>query len=227
MESQDSHDKPSKTPNKGTVFIIASLIGLLFGAIITLLVLDVTGFHHPTIVNMIPPDTTATRGNDTVVKYVIHKYEPTTADELANQSLDSLSGDSIIMMDESEDLTMDYEGLYMSDDPDYREEVAADKMLSNFNVHIHYLNNDKQEIAVPDQMPSTLQVQQWTTPIRNRMTYQHSGNTVKIKGLNPTNAKLFHYKNTLILWVNGHYYPIRPNNQFERLTESSEYSFPL
>ena len=98
MESQDSHDKPSKTPNKGTVFIIASLIGLLFGAIITLLVLDVTGFHHPTIVNMIPPDTTATRGNDTVVKYVIHKYEPTTADELANHSLDSLSGDSIILM---------------------------------------------------------------------------------------------------------------------------------
>ncbi|MBR6132570.1 MAG: hypothetical protein IKQ20_12020 [Bacteroidales bacterium] len=222
MEAQDNSKKNPKTPSKGTWFFIAVLIGLLLGALVTLLVIDITGYHHPTVVNMIRPEDVGPSNSDTVVKYVIHKYESPARVAFDRQDLDTLASDSLTVMDETEDLTMDYEELYMAGDQEEQDAVAADRMLAKSNVKILYLDANKQLVATPEQKPATLQVQQWTTPIRNKITYQLSGNILKIKGLNPDNIKIYSYKNGYLLQSGGRVYSIHPNTQFERLAESSD-----
>lgn len=222
MEAQDNSKKAPKTPSKGTWFFIAVLIGLLLGALVTLLVIDITGYHHPTVVNMIRPEDVGPSSSDTVVKYVIHKYESPARVAFDRQDLDTLASDSLTVMDETEDLTMDYEELYMAGDQEEQDAVAADRMLAKSNVKILYLDANKQLVATPEQKPATLQVQQWTTPIRNKITYQLSGNILKIKGLNPDNIKIYSYKNGYLLQSGGRVYSIHPNTQFERLAESSD-----
>ena len=97
MDTQDSNEKSAKTIGKGTLFLIATIIGLLLGAVVTMLVIDLTGYHHPTVVNVIPSDTLASKhGSDTVVKYVIHKYEDREMQNLAAQDLDSIPVDSLL-----------------------------------------------------------------------------------------------------------------------------------
>lgn len=222
MEAQDNSKKAPKTPSKGTWFFIAVLIGLLLGALVTLLVIDITGYHHPTVVNMIRPEDVGPSNSDTVVKYVIHKYESPARVAFDRQDLDTLASDSLTVMDETEDLTMDYEELYMAGESDEQEAVAAEKMLAKANVKVVYLDANKQPVATPDQKPATLQVQQWATPIRNKVSYQLSGNVLKIKGLNLDNIKIYSYKNGYLLQSGGRVYAIRPNTQFERLVETQD-----
>lgn len=222
MDTQDNNGNAPKTPSKGTLFAVAALVGLLLGAVVTLLVLDLTGYNRSTVVHMIPSENSnPAHGSDTVVKYVIHKYEPESA-AIDRQDLDTIPADSLAMVDETEDLTMDYEELYMAGESDEQEAVAAEKMLAKANVKVVYLDANKQPVATPDQKPATLQVQQWTTPIRNKVSYQLSGNVLKIKGLNLDNIKIYSYKNGYLLQSGGRVYAIRPNTQFERLVETQD-----
>jgi len=224
MEAQENNGKPSKTPSKGTLFAVAALIGLLLGAVVTLLVIDITGYHHPTVVNMIPSkNAEATHSSDTVVKYVIHKYEPQVDNQVESQDLDSIPVDSLMGIEETEDLTMDYDELYMAEEQEEHDAVVADKMLAKANVKIVYLDADKQPISTPEQKPATLQVQQWTTPIRNKLSYHLSGNILKLKGVNLDNVKVYSYKNAFLLQSGSRVYAIHPNTQFEKLVESTEH----
>ena len=226
MDTQDSNEKSAKTIGKGTLFLIATIIGLLLGAVVTMLVIDLTGYHHPTVVNVIPSDTLASKhGSDTVVKYVIHKYEDREIQNLAAQDLDSIPADSLLDDLATEDLTMEYDELYMSDLQESGKSVMEDRMLSKVSSRVIYLDQNKQEIAVPEQKPSFVQIQQWTTPIKNKMSYNFSGNVLKIKGLSLDDVKLYNIRNQWLIVSNGRVYPIHPNNQFDKLVESAEYDF--
>lgn len=223
MDTQDNNGNAPKTPSKGALFAVAALVGLLLGAVVTLLVLDLTGYNRSTVVHMLPSENSnPDRGSDTVVKYVIHKYESESISAIDRQALDSIPADSLAMMDETEDLTMDYEELYMAGEQEEQDAVAAERMLTKANVKVVYLDANKQPVATPDQKPATLQVQQWTTPIRNKVSYQLSGNVLKIKGLNLDNIKIYSYRNGYLLQSGSRVYSIHPNAQFERLVETSD-----
>jgi len=224
METQDNNGKSSKTPSKGTLFVVAALIGLLLGTVVTLLVIDITGYHHPTVVNMIPTEKADTpSSSDTVVKYIIHKYEPQDHNQIDSQDLDSIPTDSLAGIEETEDLTMDYDELYLAEEQEQHNEVVADKMLSKLNVKVVYLDANNQPVPTPEQKPATLQVQQWTTPIRNKMSYQFSGNILKLKGINPETIKIYGVKNKYLLQSGSRVYAIHPNTQFESLVESHDH----
>lgn len=225
MEIQENSSKSHGTPSKGAWFAVAVLIGLLIGALVTIVVIDLTGYHNPTVVNMIrPEDVGALSNSDTVVKYVIHKYEPQDFVTIDKQDLDTLPADSVAWLDESEDLTMDYDELYMAVEQGEQQTVAPDRMLAKCNVKVVYMDANKQPVGTPEQKPSTMQVQQWTTPIRNKLSYQLSDNVLKIKGLTLDNVKIYGYKNGYFLQSGGRVYALRPNTQFERLVESSDFT---
>lgn len=225
METQYTPDGNPKVPKRGTIFLIAILIGLLLGAVITLLVLDLIGSRHTSDVHIIPMDTTASKAkSDTVVQYVIHKYEVDNYQGKSIHSPDSISSDSTYAYDETEDLTMDYDEMYMPTDHS-DESVTAEKLLEKLTVKVIFLDQNKMECAAPEHSSSQIQLQFWESLIKNKLTYHFYGNMLKIKGLKPEHGKVLHFKNNYYLVINHHVYPIHHNSQFERLVETREVSF--
>lgn len=226
MEAQNSSDEKSKAPKRGTLFLIAILLGLLFGTVITLLVMNLVGRPQHTVVHVLPSDSTATSAaSDTVVKYVIHKYENAELQDALDQASDSLASDSVYAYDESEDLTMDDIDPYMAENSSSNGSVIEEKMISKQSAKVTYYDNNKTECAVPEHAHSSIQVQIWQTPIKNKVTYQFNGSTLKVKGMNLEHYKICHFKNNFYLVSNHHVYPLHTNSQFERLIETHEVVF--
>lgn len=225
METQNTPDSNSKAPKRGSIFLIAILMGLLLGVLITLLVMNLIGPRQTSDIHIIPMDTTATKAKtDTVVQYVIHKYEADAFPGKSIQNPDSISSDSTYAYDETEDLTMDYEEMYLSEDRP-EESVAAEELLEKISVKVVFLDPNKVECAAPANAISPIQIQIWESLIKNKLTYHFYGNILKVKGLKPEHCKVVHFKNNYYLVNNHHVYPIRQNSQFERLLETHELSF--
>lgn len=226
METQNTSDSNPKAPKRGTIFLIAILIGLLFGVVATLLILNIVGPRHTSSVHVIPMDTTALKSKtDTVVQYVIHKYEPGDYQGGANQKSDTISSDSTTYAyDETEDLTMDYDEMYLPNDYS-GENVTAEKLLEKLSLKVVFLDQNKVECAAPEHSSNQIILQVWESLIKNKLTYHYYGNLLKVKGLKPEHTKIVHYKNNYYLVNNHHVYPIHHNSQFERLVETHEVVF--
>lgn len=218
-------DGNSQTPKRGTVFLIAILIGLLIGATITLLVVNLIGPRHVSDIHIIPMDTAATKAkSDTVVQYVIHKYETEDYQGKITQPRDTIYPDSTYAYDESEDLTMDYDEMYMP--ADYSgDNVVAEKLLEKLSLKVLFLDPNKTECAAPEHLPSQIQIQFWESLIKNKLTYHFYGNMLKLKGIKPEHCKVVHFKNNYYLVNNHHIYSIHHNSQFERLVETHDVTF--
>lgn len=226
MEAQNSSDEKSKAPKRGTLFLIAILLGLLFGTVITLLVMNLVGRPQHTVVHVLPSDSTATgSASDTIVKYVIHKYEAEELDKAFEYASDSLASDSVYAYDESEDLTMDDIDPYVADDPMSPGTVLEEKMISKQSVKVVYYDNNKSECDAPEHAHTNIQIQVWQTPVKNKVSYQFNGSTLKLKGLTAEHCKICHFKNNFFLVNNHHVYQLRQNSQFERLIETHEVVF--
>jgi len=196
----------------------------MLGAVLTMLVMDWLDYKHPTVVKVFGPSEKSK--SDTVVNYVIHKYQPSDVEENGSLAADTLGMDSALV-DE-----IDYQD-FMLDEEDFPENEAAqqnivgERMLQKVQQKVIYLNHNKQEIPVPANGMAQVQIQQWETPIKNRVSYQFSGNTVKVKGLNVENAKVVCYDDIFYLISGKRVYVLKPNKQFEKLVEVTDLSFPL
>lgn len=209
------------------LFIIGLLIGLLLGGLLAMLLVDWLDYKRPTVVKVL--ERTAPSGTkDTVVNYVVHKYE--SQDEMQPQTQDS----DTLMLD-STDLDEDYQD-FMLDEDDIREwrvaddnpqNVMEDKLLKKSVLKIVYLDENKRVITNPTNASAQCQVQQWSTPIKNRLSYQFSNNVLKVKGLDVDNIKIIHYDNRYYLQSGNHVYLINPNKQFDKMLEVVDVSFTL
>ncbi len=220
MEEENRSEGKSKDPKRGTVFLIAIVIGLLFGVLATLLVVDIVGKRQPIEVTVVPPDSTATKSSkDTIVKYVIHKHE---YEEMEKRYMagDTLPADSSYLYDESEDLTLDDIEI---DDEASNTEVTEAKLMNKYSVKVVYLDDDKTPAA--EQPSDDLHVQIWETPIKNKFVYQFQDDTLKLKGVILDQIKVYHYRNNFYLVTKNHVYLLHQNNQYERLVETHEVVF--
>ena len=209
------------------LFIIGLLIGLLLGGLLAMLLVDWLDYKRPTVVKVL--ERTAPSGTkDTVVNYVVHKYE--SQDEMQPQTQDSDT-----LMSDSTDLDEDYQD-FMLDEDDIREwrvaddnpqNVMEDKLLKKSVLKIVYLDENKRVITNPTNASAQCQVQQWSTPIKNRLSYQFSNNVLKVKGLDVDNIKIIHYDNRYYLQSGNHVYLINPNKQFDKMLEVVDVSFTL
>lgn len=197
--------------------MVAIVLGILLGVVITLLVFDVMKLRKPIVVQVEGNDKSNEKGtNDTIVKYVVHKYENHSSfydDPL--QPIDSLSKDTLDAEGISEDLTME--------DASYNPEdgaVVSARVLGESKCKIVFLDNEKNEMT--DHTVQTVRIQFLETPIKNKTSYLFNAGTLKIKGMPVGTTKLYHYKNTLYLVLNHHAYIITPNSQFEKMVEDKE-----
>jgi len=96
--------------------------------------------------------------------------------------------------------------------------VMLEKLLRTKTVKVTLLFPEKQEEETSDDYFRLFEIQQWSTPIKNRITYQRDQNMVKIKGMELDKVNVVFWKEKYYLEMDNHYYNIPENTVFEKLT---------
>lgn len=151
---------------------------------------------------------------DTIVKYVnVVRTEPVRSISTEDEEL----ADSLMLEDA--------EGIYDEVDFSYAEKVeeanddmvVVDKMLAQKKVKVRCKDADFKDISPEEGVIDYFEVQQWNTPIKNRVTYYCSGNILHIKGVSADKVEIVYYDQQYYLYYGGNYYRLRNNANFEKL----------
>ncbi|HNW68402.1 MAG TPA: hypothetical protein PKK66_06095, partial [Bacteroidales bacterium] len=85
----------------------------------------------------------------------------------------------------------------------------------NRSIKVNLFKNDVDSVIVIPIL--VFEVEQWTSPIKNRISYQRTNNVLKIKGIDIQKIKIIYFDNKYYIEDEGTYYLIRNNNDYERL----------
>ena len=213
----------NQATKKGLILLLGVVIGLLTGILVAVLVVNKVNPDRSTEVRVIAPETPAVK--DTVVKYVIHQYQsaPKFTVNAVDQA-DSLSADSLYVEGGALDYMLDDEV-----EPEQLEptatSVASEKMVARFEAPVLYFDANKNATETPEHAQRTMEVQFWSTPIRNKMVYQFKDNKIKVKGIVLNEANVIHYKDRYYLQSEKRIYLIQPTDEYKRLTEIHDAPF--
>lgn len=151
---------------------------------------------------------------DTVVKYVnIVRNE--TKEQVVKENVgqsDSLMLDEIGENLDEVDFSYNAEEVGVNDDV-----VVEDRMIAQKKVKIRYKDSDFKDIASSEGAVDFFEVQQWNTPIKNRISYHFSDNILQIKGLEIDRMEVVFFEQQYYLGYHGNYYLIENNKSFEKL----------
>jgi hypothetical protein len=191
--------------NKGIVFFI----GLLFGIIVCALFyyFDIKIFETKFIPNIAKEVITRIK-TDTVF---VEKLPKINKQIVESSFMDSV--EYIIEINVNDEDVSIYETNF-SFESNEQDEIFSDQLLKTRIVKIKSL---KQEVALPDHSFQSFEIQQWSTPVKNKITYQRDQSMLKIKGLEINNANVVFWNNLYYLEVNNHYYLILETEHFEKL----------
>lgn len=153
--------------------------------------------------------------SDTVVKYVYldnskTKSKPHSEPE---EPQDSLATDD----QETEYDEADF--FLSSEDNEEEDVVVTDKVIASKSIKIQYKDADFQDIKTPEGEFAYLDVQQWNTPIKNRISYQYGHKLLKIKGLSIDKISIINYEHHFYIHYGNSYYLLTENTDFERLVK--------
>jgi hypothetical protein len=218
MENQSN-----QATKKDIILLLGVIIGLLVGVLVAFIIVGKLNLKSPSVVKVMPPSST-TGTKDTVYKYIVHQYESSPAAGRDLSMSDSTQMDSMFV----EDYSMDY--MLEEDDPQTVAEnentnVTSTKMISKYDAPILYFDAKKNAMEVPSGSPKFVEVQFWSTPVQNKLVYQFSDNTLKIKGLKYNEVYVIHYNNHYYLQSDKNVYLIQPNTDFQRLTAIHDIQF--
>lgn len=219
MDEKNTPELTKVKTNRKPLFIIGLVFGILLGVVLTMLMVNWFHYRLPKNVQVNNEPPRRDTSSDTVVQYVIHKYEREPGMDQMVWSGDSSSVDSLYLEDESEDLMMDEEEL--EEVEKMEQQVQHDQLLWKKSVWVVSWNEEERT----GESVMALQVQGWDTPIKNKMSYQFSDNVLKLKGINKESLKIYLFKNSYYLVVNHKVYPIRHNKQYEKLVETKDVTF--
>jgi hypothetical protein len=99
-----------------------------------------------------------------------------------------------------------------------QDDVFLDKLLQSriLKAVLHPL--EKKEGKRTDDFFYIFELQQWSTPIKNKLTYSRYQTLVKVKGLDIKNANVVFWNENFYLEVKNRYYLIPETDTFEKLT---------
>lgn len=221
MENEQKTDnQPVPTTRRKVLFWVGITVGILLGAVLTMLIVNWLDHRRPNEIQIINP-TQSPAKSDTVVKYVIHRHESylSQGGELAVSDTSKL--DSIYQDEISQDYMLDDEDIRALEQEEAANAVPTERMIAKSYVKVVFWDNDKNVTSAPDNSISQIQLQQWDTPIKNKLSYFFTGNTVRIKGAAISQFRVIHYKGTYYLVSAKHSYPIHHNSQYERMAEGT------
>ena len=94
--------------------------------------------------------------------------------------------------------------------------VLADQLLQTKTVKVK-LHAQEKESKLPDNFFQFFEIQQWSTPIKNRITYHRNQSMVKIKGMEIDQVNVVFWEGAYFLEVKNRYYAIPETEYFEKL----------
>ena len=160
---------------------------------------------------------------DTVVQIVESparpKKAPSKTDTLAADPAAPNPTDTLVT-EVADDENLDTDDLMMDLDDDNVKTVAKAKGIASRRVRV--INICSVEGVEPDY--DFFDVEQWSEPVKNRISYQRKGNVLKIKGIDIHTIEIEWTGSNYILRQNGygensHAYFIPENMEFTRLTD--------
>jgi len=95
--------------------------------------------------------------------------------------------------------------------------VLSDQLLQTRTVKVKLLSQEKQEGKLPENFFHFFEIQQWSTPIKNRITYHRNQSMVKIKGIEIDQVNVVFWNGAYFLEIRNRYYAIPETEYFEKL----------
>lgn len=151
---------------------------------------------------------------DTVVKYV---------NIVRNESKSASSGDEVEQVDSLaiplDEETYDEVDFSYADNGEAANDdvVVVEKIISQKKIKVQCKDADFKDVASMEGAVDFFEVQQWNTPIKNRMTYFCSGNMLQVKGIPAEKVEIVYFDQQYYLYYGGNYYRLRNNDNFEKL----------
>ena len=201
-----------KKEKKWLYFAIGLIVGFLISAV-AFVVFAMIQSQSKSFTKTIEHIYSRENYKDTVVKYVnvARKESETSQTNQLAESQDTL---------EVDEMPADYDEVDFS----YAEETGAtedvvvvDKIIAQKKLQVKFKNAEFKDVAATDGVLTELEVQQWNTPIKNRITYRFTGNMLQVKGLDVDKIEIIHYDQHYYLCHHGNYYLLENNNTFEKL----------
>lgn len=201
-----------KKEKKWLYFAIGLIVGFLISAV-AFVVFAMIQSQSKSFTKTIEHIYSRENYKDTVVKYVnvARKESETSQTNQLAESQDTLAID---------EMPADYDEVDFS----YAEETGAtedvvvvDKIIAQKKLQVKFKNAEFKDVAATDGVLTELEVQQWNTPIKNRITYRFTGNMLQVKGLDVEKMEIIHYDQHYYLCHHGNYYLLENNNTFEKL----------
>lgn len=211
-------DKQSNTATrKGLILLLGILIGMLVGLFVSFLLIDkIANLKEPVVKQEIPQ--TQTSPADTIVKYVVHKYESNSSHN-SSAKTDSLNNDSLDYYSQSVDFLLDDDDEKKSVEFD-KTNVSESKIIHKHDCNVVFLDANKNIAEQVDNIEKNVEIQFWSTPIKNKISYSFDKNVLKIKGLQqPDNVVVYYYKDNYYLSLDKRTYLITPSKESHRLVE--------
>lgn len=220
-------NQSNQATKKGMLLLLGIVIGLLVGVLVAFTIVKMLNLRAPqekeeTIV----PPTSAEK--DTIYKYIVHRYEPAVAERGEAMMPDSLAADTMFADESSMDYMLEddvYPGYAENDYANTSANISSAKLLNKYEAPILYFDANKNAVEAPANAPKFVEVQFWSTPIQNKISYQYKDNILKIKGLKYNEVYVVHYNNRYYLKSDRHVYQIQQSNDYQRLVEIHDVQF--
>ena len=189
--------------NKGICFFLGLLVGIMICAL--LYYFDIKLFESHYAVN--------------VKKEVITHYDTVYVEAPQKQRKQSIGNPIVeenVVVEQTEDSISLYDAEFSYEGKE-EEEVFSDRLLQTRTVKVKLLPQEKQEAKLPDNFFHFFEIQQWSTPIKNRITYHRNQSMVKIKGMEIDQVNVVFRDGAYFLETGNRYYAIPETENFEKL----------
>ena len=193
--------------NRGIIFFI----GLLFGILICVILFyyDVKIFESKLIPN---------KEKEVVTRIKTDTIYLDTQPKIKKQNTEIQSNDSTevnIEMIKNEEESSLYETSFSFEGIE-QDEVFSDQLLKTKTVKVKLIAKDGQQVILPENFFRLFEIQLWSTPIKNKVTYQRNQNMLKIKGMEIDNINVVFWNDNYYIEVKSRYYSIPETEYFTK-----------
>jgi len=193
--------------NRGIVFFIGLLFGILICALlhyfdIKIFEAKILPTKEKVVVTKIKTDTVFLETPKKIKKQDIENQ----LNETPEEHIEIVHNENETPLYET---SFSYEG-------DERDEIFSDQLLKTKTVKVKLIAKDGQQVILPENFFRLFEIQLWSTPIKNKVTYQRNQNMLKIKGMEIDNINVVFWNDNYYIEVKSRYYSIPETEYFTK-----------
>ncbi|MDL2312359.1 hypothetical protein LJC68_05740 [Bacteroidales bacterium OttesenSCG-928-B11] len=221
MSGETRRTKRKDSKGKIPFFFVGLLVGLGVSAAIFFLYKAITKENHYYTTVIVPADKQEIVIEDTSR---IEENEMPVKETMSEEVADAESEDSLFWaaLGDLDFPELEYEEVEFFIETDVQEEIFIfDQIIRSRRVVVADRSTDFDSLNRIIPSYHTFEIQQWSTPIRNSITYQRDRNILKIKGLDIDSVNIYYCNGNYYLQNRNASYKIPVNQAFERLPDKT------